>query len=124
MACSEIAALRLGLMNLIGIDDPSEKQHELDELGDEIKTNKSLASLSEAATLNDLKRFFESSLTALEEKHAHVSSDPKESAYYKTLLVMTKKIELDLENHVNNLKSLYDNLEEVHDYIHEVYPVN
>lgn len=124
MACSEIAALRLGLMNLIGIDDPAEKQHELDELGDEIETNMSLASLSSAKTLIDLKRFFESSLTSLEEKHAKVASDPKESAYYKTLLVMTKKIELDLEGQLNNLKALYDNLEDVHDYIHEVYPVN
>src|SRR5947199_337345 len=33
MACHEVAALRLGLMNVLGIDDAAEKQHELAELG-------------------------------------------------------------------------------------------
>ena len=35
MACHELAALRLGLMKVLGIDE-AEKQHELKELGDKI----------------------------------------------------------------------------------------
>jgi hypothetical protein len=33
MGCHEIAGLRLGLMNVLGIEDEHAKQHELAELG-------------------------------------------------------------------------------------------
>ena len=33
MACHEIAALRLGLMKVLGHEDEAERQHELTELG-------------------------------------------------------------------------------------------
>ena len=123
MACSELAALRVGLMNVIGIDDPAEKKHELDEIGDELKINPSLGAMVESFSLNDLKRYFSSSLAQLDEKIQKFADDDKQLAYYKTLLVMTKKAELDLENHVRGLQKFYEDLEDVHDFIHEVYPV-
>src|ERR1700733_7647242 len=48
MACHEIAALRLGLMKVLGIDDPAERAHELAELGDAANVPGPIASLMNA----------------------------------------------------------------------------
>ena len=68
MACHEIAALRLGMMNAIGLDDESEKQHELDELGPIILQEGPLKSLSQSHNFEQLEKYFEHSLTLLEGK--------------------------------------------------------
>ncbi len=75
MACHEVAALRLGLMRVLGIEDEAERQHELAELGSAAKTAGPIRSLSEAQDLASLKRFFESSLSALETKVAGAKND-------------------------------------------------
>ena len=74
MACHEIAALRLGMMRVLGIEDEAERQHELAELGASAKTPGPVRSLSEAQDLAALKRFFESALSSLEEKVALLDS--------------------------------------------------
>ena len=124
MACHEIAALRLGMMNVIGIDNEAEKQHEMEELGSHAEQAGPLKSLTEATTIGDLKKYFEGSLTLLEEKVAKMdNSDPK-LPYYRSLLVMTKKVELDLRNQMDAASKLYEDLEEMHDFMHEIYPAN
>ena len=62
MACHEIAALRLGMMNLLGIDNEAEKQHELDELGPLVNELGPIRSLTESVSMKDLHRYFESRL--------------------------------------------------------------
>ncbi|SMF40011.1 DUF3209 family protein [Pseudobacteriovorax antillogorgiicola] len=124
MACHEIAALRLGMMNVIGIDNEAEKQHELEELGPIGLDHGPLKSLTEAATMGELQQYFESSLTLLEEKVSQMSANDKKLPYYRSLLVMTKKVELDLRNQMESVKRLYEDLEEMHDFMHEIYPAN
>lgn len=122
MACHEISALRLGCMNLLGIDDPAEKKHEQDELGAALTTASPIKNLAEAGDLKQLVAEYQSSLTMLEERFAKMAKDDPKRAYYQSLLILTKKVELELEQSVANFKNLYDNLEEMHDYVHEIYP--
>ncbi|MBQ48485.1 MAG: DUF3209 domain-containing protein [Zetaproteobacteria bacterium] len=122
MACHEVAALRLGLMNVIGIEDEAETQHELNELGDSIATPGALLSMVKATNLKSLKSHYESSLAGLEEKIAKLGMDDPKMPYYQSLLVLTKKVELDLRNQVDSLDRLYSDLDEVHHFLHEVFP--
>jgi hypothetical protein len=48
-------------------------------------------------------------------------SDPK-LAYYRSLVVLTKKVELDLNNQIDAMNRLYRDLDEMHDFVHEIYP--
>lgn len=122
MACHELAALRLGLMETLGIDDEAEKQHELAELGDAVNEAGPIQSLCRARTLDELQQFYQSALANLEEKVAACSADDPKLGYYRALLVLNKKVEQDLRRHLQNLNALYNDLEEVHDFLHEIYP--
>ncbi len=123
MACRELAALRLGLMRAIGIEDEAERQHELAELGDLAEKPGPLRSMTEASNLETLRTSYEAGISALEETIAAKDpSDPK-MGYYRTLLVATKKAELDLSNQIESLTRFYRDLDQIHDFIHEIYPV-
>ncbi len=122
MACHEIAALRLGLMTVIGINDPSEKTHELAEIGTAANQAGPIKDLLSGTSINDLKKHYENALALLEEKVAKTSASDPKLGYYRTLLVFTKKVELELRGHQETLNRFYQDLEEMHDFIHEIYP--
>lgn len=123
MACHEIAALRLGMMNILGIKDESVIQHEKNEIGMEALSSPGpIRSLTNAGNFDDLIRFFEASLVELEQKISEVSSTDPKSGYYTSLLILTKKVELDLKNSAKAFQTLYLDLEEMHDFVHEIYP--
>lgn len=122
MACHEVAALRLGLMNILGIDDSSERQHELDELGPAIDEVGPIQSLTRATNFAALRQIYETSVTQLEEKVARTATDDPKLGYYRTLVVLTKKVELDLQSQERSLRQLYIDLDEMHDFVHEIYP--
>lgn len=124
MACHEIAALRLGLMKVLGHDDEAERQHELAELGRAAAAPGPLRSMCEAGDLASLKRCYDASLALLEERIARTRADDPELPYLRTLVVLCKKIELDLQHQVDALTQLYRDLEQVHDFVHEIYPVD
>jgi hypothetical protein len=122
MSCHEVAALRLGLMNVLGIDDEAERLHELAELGTNVSEPGPLQSLSQARDFGRLKLLFEASLARLDEKVARTPADDPKLAYYRSLIVLTKKVELDLRNHTESLARFYRDLEEMHDFVHAIYP--
>jgi len=122
MACHEIAALRLGLMNLLGIDDDAERQHELAELGDACAAPGPLRALTQARDLAALRRSYDAALAGLADQVARAGADDPKLPYYRSLLILTKKVELDLANQAELLTRLYRDLEELHDYTHEIYP--
>ncbi len=123
MACHEIAALRLGLMRVLGLQDEAERQHELAELGSAVEQPGPTRALSEAQDLASLKRFFEAALSQLEEKIARTSAGDPKLPYFRSLLILTKKVELDLRHQAESLTRMYRDLETMHDFVHEVYPV-
>ncbi|HZS41335.1 MAG TPA: DUF3209 family protein [Polyangia bacterium] len=122
MACHEVAALRLGLMNVLGIVDEAERQHELAELGGAAREAGPIKSLSESRDFASLKRTFEASLARLDEKVAKTPANDPKLPYYRSLILLTKKVELDLRNHTDSLQRFYRDLEEMHDFVHEIYP--
>ena len=122
MACHEIAGLRLGLMNVLGIKDDHEKQHELAELGQAATAPGPIAPMIKAQTLTDLKKLYSQSLIHLAEKVAKTKDNDPKLGYYRALLVTTKKVELELNRMVNDMNQFYKELDEMHDYIHEVFP--
>src|SRR5262249_33803247 len=122
MACHEIAALRLGLMKVLGHEDEVERQHELAELGSAADKPGPLQSMCDARDLGSLKRFYDAGIAALEERVAGAQNDDPKLPYLRTLVVLTKKVELDLQHQVEALTRLYRDLEQMHDFVHEIYP--
>lgn len=122
MACHELSALRLGLMKLGGIDDEAEKQHELAELGGSLEKPGPLSEMTKTSNFKDLLRNYQQSLVGLQEKVSKLPEGDKSAPYYRSLLITTKKVELELIDRVSGLERMFRDLEEVHDYIHEVYP--
>jgi hypothetical protein len=122
VACHEIAALRLGLMQILGIRDEAERQHELAELNQGEPPSDTLQRLSEARDFVGLKRFFEAALVELEERVARTKSGDPQIPYLRTLIVLTKKVELDLRNQVDGMTRFYRDLDEMHDFVHEIFP--
>jgi hypothetical protein len=123
MACHEIAALRLGLMKLLGIDDEAERAHELAELGDAAHTPGPLASMTTASDLDVLARLYATSLVDLNEKVARTAEGDPKLPYLRSLIVLTKKVELDLRAQIDGLARMNRELEEMHDLVHELFPV-
>lgn len=122
MACHEIAALRLGLMEVLGVKDDAERQHELAELGSGADQPGPIRSLCEAKDLAALQRFYESAIARLEERVSGTKPDDPKLPYFRTLVVLTKKVELDLRHQIEGLTHLYRDLDEMHDFVHEMYP--
>lgn len=122
MACHELAALRLALMNILGVDDPAERQHELAELGSAAEKPGPVRSLMQARDLASLQRFFEASLVELQERVSSTKPDDPKMSYYRSLLVLTKSVELELRRQTESMQRLWRDLEEVHDFTHEIYP--
>jgi hypothetical protein len=122
MACHEIAALRLGLMRVLGRNDEAERQHEMAELGDGAEAPGPIRSLCGASDLASLKRLFESALSDLGSKVAGTAASDPRLPYYRTLVVLTRKVELDLASQIESLTRLYRDLDEMHDFVHEIYP--
>jgi len=122
MACRELAALRLGLMNVVGIEDDAEKQHELNELGDAAGIAGPIKSMMESTNLEDLKRFYEASLSDLNQKLSDMSADDPKLAYHQSLMILTKKVEQELNVQIGNFQQMWKDLDEIHHLTHEVYP--
>lgn len=123
MACHELASLRIGMMNVIGIKDEAVLQHELNEIGKEnLQAASPLKSMTEAHNFQDLLKFYEASLTDLEQKIATTTENDPQMGYYRSLLVLTKKVEMELKNSMNSLQNLFKDLDEIHDFLHELYP--
>ena len=124
MACHEIAALRLGLMKILGRNENGEREHELAELGDAPRQPGPIASLCEAGDLERLKQFYEFAVSSLEERVSAAAADAPDLPYLRALVILTKKVELDLSNQIDSLTRFYRDLEQMHDFVHEIYPVD
>jgi hypothetical protein len=122
MACHEIAALRLGLMRILGREDEAERQHEMAELGDAAARPGPIQALCEARDFASMHRLFAASLADLEQKVAATPAGDPKLPYLRSLVILSKKTELDLQNQADNLTRFYRELEEMHDFVHEIYP--
>ncbi len=124
MACHEIAALRLSMMNVLGIKDEAVLAHELAELGDAAEQPGPIRTLAQAADFATMQTAYEHCLSDLEARLSQMPSDHPQRAYYQTLVVLNKKVECELRNFRQSFHNLYQDLEEVHDHMHCIYPAS
>ena len=122
MACHEIAGLRLGLMDILGIKNEAERQHEMAELGTGADQPGPIRSMCGAKDLASLKQFYEGAVSGLEQRVSETRPNDPKLPYLRTLIVLTKKVELDLTHQIEGLMQLYRDLDEMHDFVHEIYP--
>ena len=122
MACHEIAALRLGLMQVLGVRDEAERAHEVAELGDALHKPGPLQSLAKATDMDSLARLYAAAVAQLGDAVAKTPDNDPKLPYLRTLIVLTKKVELELNAHIKGLSGMWHELEEMHDFVHEIYP--
>jgi hypothetical protein len=109
-------------MQVLGRNDEAERQHEIAELGNGAEEPGPIRSLCAAGNLASLKRFYESALSDLNARVATTPSDDPKLPYYRSLVVLTKKVELELAGHIDSFTRFYRELDEMHDFVHEIYP--
>jgi len=109
-------------MKILGAEDEAEKAHELAELGDAAHQPGPLASLAAADDLDALVKLFATSLVDLNDKVARAASGDPKLPYLRSLVVLTKKVELELRAQVEGLARMNRELEEMHDLVHEIFP--
>ena len=74
------------------------------------------------SNLKELQTFFDSSISHLEDKVSKLKEGDEKLAYYRSLLILTKKVELELETHLKGVEGFWKSLDEMHDYVHEIFP--
>lgn len=124
MACHEIAALRLGMMNMLGRKDPSEIRHELAELGELADKPGPLQNLAKSSNHAEMSAELANAVGELEQRVALMANDDPEIGYYRTLLVTTRRVEGELASHRAALERMFEGLDESHHLIHELFPAS
>ncbi len=122
MACQELEALRLGLMNVLGTEDQSIRDHAEQELGDDLSGP--IEALTEADSLAAIQRHLDAALVDLEEEIAEADPDTAEYDYMRGRLVAVRDAERAIGRLSEQGESLLDGLGEAHHHLHEAFPVD
>ncbi len=122
MSCHELEALRLGLMNVLGTEDRSAREHAEKEL--EGHLDGPVAALAEAETLSAVRRHLDAALVELEEEVAAADEDDPEYDYLRGRLVAVRDAERAVRRLTEQGGSVLDGLSDAHDVLHETFPVD
>ncbi|NIC00207.1 DUF3209 family protein [Halobacterium sp. R2-5] len=120
MSCHELEALRLGLMNVLGTDDRSAREHAEKELAGEL--DGPIEGLANADSLSELRRHLDAALVDLEEEVAAASDDDPEYDYLRGRLVAVRDAERSLARVADHGGSLLADLGETHHSLHDAFP--
>jgi hypothetical protein len=119
MACAELEALRLALMNLNGTVDESVRQHAEAEIGDELEANGPIAALANATTLDEIQRHLDAALIDLEEAAMAADPDDPDGAYLRGRVVAVRDAKRTVRRLRRRTDDLLDDLGEAHHTLHE-----
>jgi hypothetical protein len=122
MACQELEALRLGLMNVLGTEDESVREHAEQELEGDLTGP--IEALAEASTLADIQRHLDAALVDLEEEISQTDPDTDEYDYMRGRLVAVRDAERAIDRLTDQGESLLDGFGEAHHHLHEAFPVD
>ncbi|WP_435197349.1 DUF3209 family protein [Natronomonas sp. EA1] len=122
MSCYEIEALRLGLMNVLGTEDRSAREHAETEL--EGHLDGPIEALADAETLSEVQRHLDSALVDLEAEIAAADPDDPAYDYKRGRLVAVRDAERAVHRLTDQGESLLDGLGEAHHVLHEAFPVD
>ena len=121
MSCYEIEALRLGLMNVLGSEDASAREHAEKELEGEL--DGPIEALADAETLSAIERHLDAALVDLEAEIAETDADDPEYDYLRGRLVAVRDAERAVHRLTGQGESVLSGLGEAHDVLHEAFPV-
>jgi hypothetical protein len=121
MSCYEIEALRLGLMNVLGTEDPAAREHAEKELDGHLTGP--IGALADADSLSAIERHLDAALVDLEEEVATTSSEDPEYNYLRGRLVAVRDAERAVHRITAQGESVLSGLGEAHDVLHETFPV-
>jgi hypothetical protein len=122
MSCYEIEALRLGLMNVLGTEDRSAREHAEAEL--EGHHEGPIAALAEAETLAEIERQLDAALVDLEAEVAATDNEDPEYDYRRGRLVAVRDAERAVRRITEQGESVLDGVGEAHDVLHETFPTD
>ncbi|WP_222919459.1 DUF3209 family protein [Natrinema sp. SYSU A 869] len=121
MSCYEIEALRLGLMNVLGVGDDSTRDHAEKELEGHLEGP--IKGLAEADSLAEIQRHLDAALVDLEEEVASMDSDDPEYDYTRGRLLAVRDAERAVQRLSAQGEHIVDGLGDAHDTLHETFPV-
>lgn len=123
MSCDELEALRLGLMNALGVADDAARQHAEAELGDALDDDTPIAALANANSLTEVRRHLDAALVDLESTVAALDPDDPAADYTRGRLVAVRDAERSVARLTASGESLLADLGEAHHTLHDVFPV-
>ena len=121
MSCYELEALRLGLMNVLGVGDDAAREHAETELEGHLKGP--IEGLVEADTLTELERHLDAALVDLTEEVASMDPEDPEYDYARGRLLEARNAERTIERLRVQGEHIVEGLGESHDVLHETFPV-
>ncbi|MFQ3285427.1 MAG: hypothetical protein ACI9TI_002089 [Natronomonas sp.] len=122
MTCHEIEALRLGLMNSLGVSDDAAEKHARDELGE--SPDPHIEALAEAESLAACKRHLDTALVELEGEVASADADDPGYDYLRGRLVAVRDAEAALDRLLTHGEGFLDDLGNIHHALHETFPTD
>jgi hypothetical protein len=122
MACHEIEALRLALLNLSGSAEEDVKRHAEAELGDELDGDGPIAALANASTLDEIQRHLDAALVDLEADAMAADPTTPDGAYLRGRLVAVRDAEQAVRRLRDQTDAVLDDLGDTHHALHEAFP--
>lgn len=120
MSCYEIEALKLGLMNVLGVEDEHARKHAEKDLEGNLEGP--IEALAEARTLSEIERHLDAALVDLEEEVATMSTGDPDYDYTRGRLLAVRDAERAVHRLTEQGESILDGLEDAHDLLHETFP--
>ncbi|ELY96428.1 DUF3209 family protein [Natrialba taiwanensis] len=120
MSCYEIEALKLGLMNVLGSEDRSAREHAEADLEGHLEGP--IEALAEAESLSAIERHLDAALVDLEEEIAAMDPDDPEYDYTRGRLLAVRDAERAVHRLTAQGQSILDGLGDAHDLLHETFP--
>ncbi len=122
MTCHELEALRLGLLNILGVEDERARTHAEQELEGQLTGQ--IEALANAESLAAIERHLDAALVELEEQIAAASSEDAEYEYLRGRLVAVRDAERAVRRVTSQGEAVFEGLGEAHDVLHETFPAN
>ncbi|WP_336342694.1 DUF3209 family protein [Halalkalicoccus ordinarius] len=122
MTCHELEALRLGLMNVLGTEDRTVREHAEGELEGELEGP--IEGLAEAESLSEIERHLDGALVDLEEEIARADEESQEYDYLRGRLVAVRDAERAIHRLTTQGEDVLSGLGEAHDVLHETFPAD
>jgi hypothetical protein len=122
MTCHELEALRLGLMNVLGTEDESAREHAEQELDGNLSGP--IEALADADSLSEIERHLDAALVDLEEEIAKTDDSDPEYDYLRGRLVAVRDAEQAIQRLTTQGEGILSGLGESHDVLHETFPAD